>query len=33
MFLNDYITYGIIMQEIERGDSGMRSMASCRARW
>lgn len=24
----DYISYGIIMQEIERGDSGIRSMAS-----
>jgi glutaryl-CoA dehydrogenase len=24
----DYISYGIMMQEIERGDSGMRSMAS-----
>lgn len=24
----DYITYGLIMQEIERGDSGMRSTAS-----
>ena len=24
----DYISYGIIMQEIERGDSGMRSTAS-----
>lgn len=24
----DYISYGIIMQEIERGDSGMRSIAS-----
>jgi len=24
----DYIAYGIIMQEIERGDSGMRSLAS-----
>ncbi len=24
----DYITYGIIMQELERGDSGIRSMAS-----
>ena len=24
----DYLTYGIIMQELERGDSGLRSMAS-----
>src|SRR5918993_3921548 len=24
----DYISYGLIMQEIERGDSGMRSTAS-----
>ncbi len=24
----DYITYGLIMQELERGDSGIRSMAS-----
>ena len=24
----DYISYGILMQEIERGDSGMRSTAS-----
>src|SRR6201998_4651354 len=24
----DYISYGLIMQEIERGDSGIRSMAS-----
>ena len=24
----DYISYGLIMQEVERGDSGMRSMAS-----
>lgn len=24
----DYVTYGIIMQELERGDSGVRSMAS-----
>ena len=24
----DYISYGLLMQEIERGDSGIRSMAS-----
>jgi glutaryl-CoA dehydrogenase len=24
----DYISYGLIMQELERGDSGIRSMAS-----
>jgi glutaryl-CoA dehydrogenase len=24
----DYIAYGLMMQEVERGDSGLRSMAS-----
>ena len=27
----DYISYGLIMQEIERGDSGMRSSTTTRA--
>ena len=27
------IEYGLIMQELERGDSGLRSFARCRERW
>ena len=27
------VEYGLIMQELERGDSGVRSFVMCRARW
>ena len=27
------VEYGLVMQELERGDSGLRSFAACKARW